>query len=244
MSNNESNLVAVVGAPSTGKSFAMKYLDEPMTVANVDCDLKPKPHRIKYLADVKMTDPNNIFQLLDLFEDNDKVKTIVVDTITYLMRTYKTLYVDESVDTRSSWGEYLKYFNKLMHRLKEISINKNVIVLGHVSEAFDEILELNVSSLVLQGQAAKSPIGDYTTVVECKSSIITTKLKKQAENNDNLNFTKEELEDGIKYYFVTRKTKANPATLSRSASDLWDRNELYVDNSIQILIDKLDDYYS
>jgi hypothetical protein len=240
----ESNLVAVVGEPSSGKSYAMKYLEDPMSVANFDCDLKPNPHRVKYLANIKVASPKEVFEVLQMCIDNPDVKTIVIDTITYLMRTYKTLYVDNAEDTRASWGEYLKYYNKVMLMLKEASTHKNIIVLAHVSEHFDEVREHNISSMVLQGQAAKSPIGDFCTVVECKSIVITKRFLKSAEGNANLNFTKDELEDGIKYYFVTRKTKTNPATLARSASDLWEREELYVDNSIQILIDKLDKYYS
>jgi hypothetical protein len=62
--------------------------------------------------------------------------------------------------------------------------------------------------------------------------------------NKLLKFTEWEKEDGIKYVFVTRKTKNEPNTLARSANDLWEREMLYIDNSIQHLIERLEEYYN
>jgi len=237
MSNKK--VVAIIGRPSSGKSYSLKYLHNPKTVVYFNCDIKDLPFKAKFAANMEITDPEDLLDYLDDCEGNEDVKTIVIDTITYLMRTYKTLYIDEATDTRSAWGNYGKYYNKLLLRLK--SSSKNVIVLAHVDEETDEDNGNTISKMVLQGAAGKSSEGDYTTIVECKSKTLNKKLTKY--KNPLLKFTDWEKEDGIKYVFVTRKTKNEPNTLARSAGDLWEREMLYIDNSIQHLIDRLEEYY-
>ena len=125
--------------------------------------------------------------------------------------------------------------------LKLKASKKNIIVLAHAETEVNEDSGETISKLVLQGSIGKAPIGDYTTVLEATSMTINKKLK--GMQNDLMKLTEWELEDGIKYLFVTRRTKRNPISLARSASDLWERNELYIDNSIQNVIERLEEYY-
>jgi len=238
----DNNLCLIVGHPSSGKSTSLQYLKEPETVVYFNADCKALPFKMKFAANMAITDPLDLLDYLDDCAENDDVKTIIVDTITYLMRTYKTLYVDEANDSRQAWGNYGKFYNKLMLKLKTLSNDKTVIILAHATEEYDEDSGNTVSKLVLQGGAGKASEGDFTTIVEAKSKPLNKKLMKY--ENELLSFTEWEKEDGIKYVFVTRKTKNEPNTLARSANDLWEREMLYIDNSIQHLINRLEEYYS
>ena len=48
---------------------------------------------------------------------------------------------------------------------------------------------------------------------------------------------------GVKYMFLTLRMKGHLSSLARSADDLWEDDELYIDNDIQSVINKLQGYY-
>ena len=67
--------------------------------------------------------------------------------------------------------------------------------------------------------------------------------KLEGFENDLLKITDEEREDGVKYVFVTRITKETAGSKMRSAMGLWKRNELYIDNDMDLVFKRLHQYY-
>ena len=62
--------------------------------------------------------------------------------------------------------------------------------------------------------------------------------------NALLVITDEEREDGVKYVFQTRITKDSAGEKMRSAMGLWNRDELYIDNDLQLVFNRLKEFYS
>jgi hypothetical protein len=58
-----------------------------------------------------------------------------------------------------------------------------------------------------------------------------------------LNITEEEKIDDGKYVFQTRKTAMGVGLNIRSTTNLWSREETYIDNNIMHVINKLKEHY-
>jgi hypothetical protein len=241
MSNN--NIVLIVGKPSTGKSTSARCMDNPSGIVNLNCDMKRTPFKNKYALDIDINDPEELINgsnILAQCEGEDTVHTILLDTITYLMRSYKTMYIDEAHDGRAAWGNYQKYYNKLIHAIK--TGNKNYVIMAHIADSYNDKEMVTESNVVLQGAVGRLGMeGDFTTIVEAVSKPVTKKLLDM--QHDLFQITEREQLDGIKYMFVTRRVKEHPTTKARSASDLWKDEEVYIDNNIQFLVNRINDYY-
>jgi hypothetical protein len=239
MSTNQ-HIVLVVGKPGDGKTHSLRYIDDPKSLALFNCDRKATPYKNKFALDLDVQEPKDMLAYIDQCEDKDNIKTIVIDTITYLMRTFKVRHIDESSDSRASWGDYQKFYNKLMDKIK--SGSKNYVVFAHIADVYSEENECTSSEVVLQGAIGKLGItGDYTTVVESISKPINKRLMRM--QNDLMTITPQQENLGVKYLFLTRRMKGHFSSLARSASDLWEDDELYIDNDIQNVLNKLNEYY-
>ena len=58
-----------------------------------------------------------------------------------------------------------------------------------------------------------------------------------------LNITPEEEALGFKYVYQTKLTKDTVNERLRGPLGLWDTKETYIDNNIQLVINRLRDYY-
>ena len=68
--------------------------------------------------------------------------------------------------------------------------------------------------------------------------------KLEGHENELLHITDAEREDGFKYVFCTRVTKESIGEKMRSAIGLWNRKELYIDNDLNQVFNRLKQYYS
>lgn len=80
----------------------------------------------------------------------------------------------------------------------------------------------------------------FSTVVYAQKMPII-KLKDMDENL--LHITDEDEELGFKYVFQTRVTKDTVNTRIRSPMGLFSKNQTYMDNDCQILLEHLNNYY-
>lgn len=97
MSND--NLVLISGKSSTGKSLSLRNLKDPEGVLYLNCENNKKlPFKSKF-KEFSITDPLQVYQAFTQAESMPEVHTIVVDTLTYLMDMYESLYVINSANT-------------------------------------------------------------------------------------------------------------------------------------------------
>ncbi len=228
----------VMGKPNSGKSSSLRNLQQDKMVY-LNTDLKALPFKSNFAAVADISDAVQILDFIDEIESNPDVTGAVLDTITFLMIMFERQYVATARDTQKAWGEYGNFYREFIHRIK--SGTKDYIVLAHEDTVFNEEKMEYESKVPLKGAVGKVGVeADFTTIVGSKQVPIS-KLKDQS--NSLLNITEEEVEDGIKHVFVTRKTKDFQGEKMRAPIGFWDRSELYIDNDVQLILDRMKSFY-
>lgn len=97
MSND--HLLLIVGKSTTGKSMSLNGLDNPEGVMYLNCENgKRLPFRSKF-KEYTITDPLQVYEAFTAAEGMPHIHTIIVDSLTYLMDMYESVYVLTSTNT-------------------------------------------------------------------------------------------------------------------------------------------------
>ena len=231
------NIVLVSGKSGTGKSFCLKDLRGKVLYANCENN-KGLPFKHSFKAKT-ITDPYQVYEVFQYAETKPNIEYIVVDSLTFLMDMFETMYVINSADTQKAWGQYAQFFKELMQEYVAKS-TKKVIFIGHTADEVndDKVRETRVKvkgSLMSRGIEAF-----FTTVVSTKVMELTDLKNYESKL---LTITEDEEIDEYKYCFQTDKTKGTTKENMRAPFQLFSRKETFIDNNIQLVFDRLDDYY-
>ena len=236
------NLVLILGKPNTGKSASLRNLPQE-TMAYLNADLKEIPFQSNFASSVEIADALEVLDYIDAIEEEAGITGGVLDTITFLMQMYERQYVVPFAGTKtgqSAWGDYGNFYRNMIHKLKAGS--KNYAILAHEASEYNELNSRMDSYVPIKGAVGKVGVeADFTTILSSKQMPIKT-LEKYP--NDLLKITDTEREDGVKYVFQTRITKDSTGEKMRSAMGLWSREELYIDNDLQLVFERLNKFYS
>lgn len=238
MSQNK-NIVLVMGKPNTGKSTSLMNMRNQERMAYLNADLKELPFRNRFAVNVQIADAYDILNYIDDIEAEPSVDGGVLDTITFLMEMYERQYVKSAPNTMKAWGDYGDFYRTLIHKLK--AGTKDYAILAHANTELNENSAQYETSVPIKGAVGRVGVeADFTTIVSTKQMPIK---KLEGFENDLLTITDEEREDGFKFVFVTRITKDSLGEKMRSAIGLWKRNELYIDNNLDLVFARLKEYY-
>jgi len=241
MSDGNNHVVLIVGKPSSGKSTSLAWLNDPKNIVYLNSDLKDLPFRSKFL-EVRLEDPEDAIAAVQEFEVHDTAHTCVVDTLTYLMNMYEQQKVLTAVDSRQAWQDYAKYYRSLLHEVK--TGTKTYFVLAHTQDIMNETDMVLESKIPIKGAVGYTGAeADFTTILGAKR-ISTKEAKKWMKDNDLLTISDEEEEDGVKYVFQTRIDKKSLGEKMRSHMGLWKRSEKYINNDLNLVSQRLNEYYS
>tara|TARA_B110000858_G_scaffold188176_1_gene233365 strand:+ start:2283 stop:3005 length:723 start_codon:yes stop_codon:yes gene_type:complete len=234
------NLVLISGKSATGKSASLMNIADPEGVIYLNCENNKKlPFRGKF-TEFGITDPLQVYQAFEEAEKMDDVHTIVVDSLTYMMDMYESYYVLNSSNTMKAWGDYAQFFKKLMSKYVAES-TKNVIFIAHTSDIMNDA-EMAMETLVkVKGSLMNQGIESYFSTVVSTKKVNLKHLKKY--ESDLLEITPDEEELGFKYVFQTRITKDTVNERMRAPLSMWATKETFTDNNIQLVIDRLHEYY-
>lgn len=236
------NLVLILGKPNTGKSASLRNLPQK-TMAYLNADLKEIPFQSNFASSVEIADALEVLDYIDAIEEEAGITGGVLDTITFLMQMYERQYVVPFAGTKTgqaAWGDYGNFYRNMIHKLKAGS--KNYAILAHEASEYNELNSRMDSYVPIKGAVGKVGVeADFTTILSSKQIPIKT-LEKYP--NDLLKITDTEREDGVKYVFQTRITKDSTGEKMRSAMGLWSREELYIDNDLQLVFERLNKFYS
>ena len=234
-------ILMIMGKPNTGKSTSLRNLAQGSMIY-LNTDLKDTPFRNRFMHNVEISDANDVLGFVDDIEQNPGVTGAVLDTLTFLMQMYERQYVAPHAGTKtgqSAWGDYGNFYRNLIHAIK--SGTKSYVILAHEDEFLNEQSAQMESRVPIKGSVGKVGVeADFTTILRTMQIPIK---KLEGHENDLLHITDEEKEDGVKYVFATRITKETAGGKMRSAMGLWSRNELYIDNDVKQVYDRLDQYY-
>lgn len=231
-------IVLCTGKPASGKSTSLLKVKDDPSIVYLNTDLKDLPFRAKF-TELKITDPMMIHQAIAELETKDQFKTVVLDTLTFLMDQYETQYVQTATNTMKAWGAYAQFYKQFMHAIK--GGNKNYIIFAHTKDVYNESELVTEIKVPVKGAVGATGVeADFTTIIGSKKVPLT----RLTEENDLLNITDREKELGFKYVFQTFIDKDTVNDKMRSSMGLWNDNEKYIDNDILAVTNRLEEYYA
>jgi hypothetical protein len=240
MSAINDNLVLLVGKAANGKSASLRNIKNPEGVLYLNCEAGKKlPFRSKFIERV-ITDPiKHIPQMFQAAEQKPEIHTIVVDSLTYLLDMYESKYVLTLANKMEGWSNFAQFFKYLMQDLVAKS-TKNVIFTAHVKDdVTDEMVR--ETSVPVKGSLKNNGIESYF------SCVIAAKKKKLTDLEEYksglLTITPQEEALGFKYVFQTMITKDTVNERLRGPMGLFASNETFIDNDMQLVLDRLHEYY-
>lgn len=238
MSQNK-NIVLIMGKPNSGKSTSLMKLKNQEKMVYLNTDLKALPFKSRFLKEVEVSDALSVLSYVNEIEQTEQVEGAVLDTLTFLMSTYERQYVSNATNTQKAWGDYANFYKEFIHAIK--AGTKDYAIMAHEDSFLNEQTMQMESKVPIKGSVGKIGVeADFTTILSTKQMPIK---KLEGFENDLLHITDEEVEDGYKCVFVTRVTKETIGEKMRSAIGLWDRKELYIDNDLNQVFDRLKEYY-
>jgi hypothetical protein len=240
MQSND-NLILLCGKSATGKSASLMGLDNPEGVMYLNCESGKKlPFKSKFMQ-FTITDPLQVMEAFDHAETLPKVHTIVVDSLTYLMDMYESVYVINSINGMKAWGDFAQFFKNLMQQNVAKS-NKNVIFTAHTTDSLNESEMLMETKVPVKGSLKNNGIESYFSLVIASKKVTLKAIKDYS--SDLLTITPEELALGFKYVYQTKITKETVNERLRGPMGLFSTQESFIDNNCQQVLNRLKDYYA
>lgn len=238
-------LVLISGKSTTGKTASLANIKNPEGVIYINCESGKKlPFRFKdkdkKFKEVTVTDPYMVFTIFDQAEEMPEVHTIVVDTLTYLMSLFEIMYVNTAKDTQKAWGKYAEFFKKL-HLYYFAKSTKNIVVLAHAADVYNKA-EMATETLVkVKGSVMNEGVESYYSTVISTKKIPTTDL--EGMSKDMLTISPKEEALKYKHVFQTQITADTVNERIRANMDMWADDEVYINNDVQLVLDRLNEYY-
>lgn len=125
---------------------------------------------------------------------------------------------------------------------KVAASSKNIIFTAHNKEDLDENAGAMVQQVPIKGALRGNGVESYFSSVIYTRKVPIKDLKKY--ENSLLTITEEEEMLGFKYVFQTRLTKDMVNSRIRGPMGMWSVNETFIDNNIQLVMDRLSEYYA
>lgn len=242
MSEN-TQLVLICGKSATGKSASLMNMRNPEKVAYMNCENNkrlPFPAKFKQ---ANVTDPHQVPQSITALIGNPAFETVVVDTMTFMMDMFETQYVLTAANTMKAWGEYEQFFKRLMQDAVAKS-DKAIVFMAHTSDVYNESEMVNETLVKVKGSLMSKGIESFFSTVIASKKMPINKLEPYVEGNKLLNITEEERMLGFKYVFQTKLTKETVNERIRSPLGMWSTAETFIDNDVQLVLDRLNEYYN
>lgn len=233
-------LVLVVGESSAGKSASLRNLrdQEKWMYLNTEAG-KRLPFKNKF-QDYRISDPYQVHEAFDHATDNPEVGGMIIDSMTFLMDMFETQYVLNSSNTMKAWGDFSQFF-KIMMQQKVTLFGKPTIFTAHVLSVLDEAKMEMKTSVPIKGSLKNNGVEAYFSTVVAAKRVTIKELEKFGSNL--LTISDEERELGYKHVFQTRPTKATVGERIRSPMGMFTKEQTYMDNDCQLLLDHLDAFY-
>lgn len=242
MSNDVNDqLILVVGYSAAGKSASLRNIknQEKWLYLNTEAG-KRLPFRNKFQP-FRITDPYQVHEAFDHGTDNPDVDGIIVDSATFMMDMFETQYVLPSTNTMKAWGDFAQFFKTLMQE-KVTLFGKPTIFTAHVLDVLDEKNMEMKTSVPIKGSLKNNGMEAYFSTVVAAKKVAIKELEKYG--SDLLNITDEERELGYKHVFQTRPTKGTIGERIRSPMGMFEKEQTYIDNDCQLLLDHLHKFYN
>ena len=233
----------IAGESGKGKSASLRNIrnQDKWIYLNAEAG-KPLPFKNEF-NQYTITDPYQVTQAIDnaddILADNEG---IIIDSITMLMDLHESLYIFGSSDSRKGWAEYQQFFKTLIQD-SVARYGKPVIFTAHTRTDYHEASMSFKTAIPVKGALKNNGIEAYfTTVVAAK--VMAIKDLAPYRDNGLLNITEDEELLGYKHVYQTRLTKETVGERIRGPMGLFTKEQTYIDNDAQLLIDHLHNFYN
>ena len=236
-------LLLIVGESTSGKSTALRNVRNQERCIYLNFEAGKKLPFKNSFNEYKITDPEDIFPILQYVIDNpDEIEGVYLDSITFMMDMYESLYVNGAADGRKAWGAYHQFFKRLMQEYVPL-IKCPVVMLAHTRTERDEKTLISTTSVPVKGALKNVGVEAYFSTVIATKRIAVKDLEDYAKDNELLNITPREKALGFKYVFQTQITKTTTGERIRGPFDLWSDAETFTDNDAASILDRIISYY-
>lgn len=235
------NLILITGSARSGKSSCFSNIKNPEGVLYLNTENnKGLPFKTKFKT-INIEDPYQVYGAFEMAEESEKCHTIIIDSITYLLEMFETMYVHDATNTLEAWSDYGQYYRKLMSSYVSLS-NKNVIATGHSIEYYNKAQNINETIVKVKGSLGHTGLESGYSLVLSTQRHSTDELSNY--KCDLLNITEREERMGFKHVFQTQATKDNMYNRIGSPMGMWEENEVFIDADINIVLERIKQYHS
>ena len=243
MSNDQNDqLVLICGTSASGKSASLRNIrnQERWLFMNTEAG-KRLPFKNNFRS-ARVDDPMQVLGAFDwAMEHPDEVDGIIIDSLTFLMDQYESKYVLNSSNGMRAWNEFQQYFKTLMQD-KVIKFGKPVLMIAHTLKTLNESTGEFEVAVPIKGSLKNNGIEAYFSCVVAAKKVPLKEL--QQYKNELLHITEEDELLGYKHVFQTKITKTTTGERIRSPMGLFSREQTYMDNDVQVLLDHLTKFYA
>lgn len=241
MANTNDQLVLICGPSASGKSASLRNILNPEGVMYFNCEAGKKlPFPTKFKQGT-VVEPYQVHKGFEKAETKPNIHTLIVDSITFLMDMFETQHVYNAADTMKGWANFAQYFKTLMQYYVPSS-KKTIIMTAHVQTILNESDMVLEKKVPIKGSLKANGVESYFSTVIASKVMPVEKL--EPYSNKLLTITPEEEAVGIKYVFQTKLTKETVNERIRSSMGMWDTSETFIDNDIQLVMNRLKEYYN
>lgn len=235
------NYVLICGESATGKSTSLRNIENPEGVLYLNCEVnKSLPFRSKF-KEITIVDPMQVYQAFTQAESREDIHTIVIDSLTFLMSMFETVYINNAKDTRAAWGNYQKFFKELMYNYIAKS-SKRIVVLAHTSDTIDMDRGVMITQVPVKGALKELSIEAFFSIIVVSKKVTIQELDQQEESG-LLHISDKERALGYKYVFQVNPTQKTSHYRVRGPIGLFDDNIVYMDNDAEKLLSIISAYY-
>ena len=217
MSELNTQLVLISGYSATGKSASLRNIrnQENWYYLGVEAG-KQLPFKNSF-KNLKIEDPYQVYEAFDYATEHpDECEGIIIDSLTFLM--------------------------DMLMQDKVLKFGKPTVILAHTQDFIDDKTLETKTYVPIKGSLKANGIESYFTTIVSTKKMPLKDL--EPYSNDMLTITEDEELLGFKYVFQTKLTKQTLGERIRSPMGMFKKEETYIDNDVQILLDHLKQYYS
>ncbi len=241
MTDENRMMVLIGGESGSGKSASLANLRDPDRVLFMNCEANKRlPFRAKF-AEETITDPYFVYELLDhVIAQPDAVSAVVIDTVTFLMNMYESVYVNGAANGQKAWGQYFQYFQELMQQ-KLAKTDVPILMLAHTRTDLHEDSGEYRTAVPVKGALKNNGVEAFFSTVVATKKVRLKDL--EPYKNDMLHITEDDEIVGFKHVFQTRLTKQTIGERIRAPMGMFTREQTFIDNDAQQLLDHMFEYY-
>jgi len=245
MQDQNTQLLLIAGPSASGKSASLQNLRGANRVLYLNTESGKQLPFANNFTRKTVSDPYHVYEAFEYAESNDAFDTIVIDSLTFLMDMFESVYVIGSDNTMKAWSDYQQYFKNLMQQ--HVATSKcSVIFTAHTRSDLNEKTMDYETCVPVKGALKNNGLEAYFSTVVGTKRMTIKDLKDYIDPTRNplLNVSEEEEALGFKYVFQTRITKGTTGERIRSPMGMFSLPETFMDNDAQLLLDHLHNYYN